>query len=224
MSQHCTWRWASVGRDWAADLTLVTVYWLQPPSCPSLQLPGGQHAGGRQQGPVLHRGDNVEMVSTGECLRVEARAQSAGLRRGHGCGARPPPAKVTPLSHPGPGPVSSAQLGDGALQVHYIVIACISFLSPQILWSTKKIHVPNRELFRGPFKHRNFFWLRPASCLGWAGGEELCNLRQPIGGRGASLGPPPPIRSGVAGLETRAMRRRGIRISGCAPPRDVSHL
>ena len=87
-------------------------------AAPRPRLPGGQPAGGRQQGPVLHRGDNVEVSPLAPCLRMEARAQSAGLRRGRCCGARPPPAKVTPLSHPGPGPVSSAQLGDGALQVH----------------------------------------------------------------------------------------------------------
>ena len=86
---------------------------LPPPAAPWWPACWGE-AAGPSAPPRGQRGS----VSTGECLRVEERAQSAGLRRGRCCGARPPPAKVTPLSHPGPGPVSSAQLGDGALQVH----------------------------------------------------------------------------------------------------------
>ena len=73
MSQHCTWRCASVGRDWATDHTLVTVHCIQPRSCPPPAAPGGQPAGGRQQGPVLHRGDNVE---------VSPLASVSGWRRG----------------------------------------------------------------------------------------------------------------------------------------------
>ena len=224
MSQHCTWRQASVGRDSATDHTLVTVYCIQPPSCPPPAAPWWPACWGEAARPSAPPRGQRGSVSTGSVSPgggegAECWPATWPLLRGQAAASQgdpfvPPGAGASfQCTTRGRGPASTLNCH----RLHYVSITSNSIIQ-------QKVSLPKQELFRGPFKPRNFFWLRPGWCLGWAGGEELCNLGQPIGGRGASLGPPPPIRSGVAGLETRAMHRRGIRISGCAPLRDMSHL